>query len=325
MKSTSIKMSTSEKMSLKVARNTEETKYEELQRSMDETIFDSNPHPVSKRINKEKGKTFQYFVKDRAFQNYLKSYTIECDVERNVDIAFDIYKTQVGKILGKEFKNLKGLEVKIGVKVSYSKAQNHNITEFDIWHQSQIHRILDQTTIKETLHTLMHEVKTKVLNNEVTGGAVEDMVGAAPHRISDAIFRNLDQLDVHVLGYQPLVGGTYIKTPEKLVKSKAIRNIKNTDEKCFLWSILAKFHPADHNHYTRVSNYKPFESELDMNAIDYPVKIDTNTYKNFERQNEKIILNVFDCDGKEIHPLYISSKLKTVETTEVDLVIMHDK
>jgi hypothetical protein len=45
----------------------------------------------------------------------------------------------------------------------------------------------------------------------------------------------------------------------------------------------------------------------------------------FERQNKKIILNIYDCDDKEIYPLYISKRSKTEETTEVDLIIFHDK
>ena len=73
------------------------------------------------------------------------------------------------------------------------------------------------------------------------------------------------------------------------------------------------------------TKYEPYEFELDMTGIDYPVKIETNTYNKFERQNEKIILNIFDCDDKEIYPLYISKKTKTVETTEVDLLLFHDK
>ena len=83
--------------------------------------------------------------------------------------------------------------------------------------------------------------------------------------------------------------------------------------------------PAEHKHLSRVSKYKPHESELNMTDIDDPVKIWTNTYKKFERPNEKIILIVFDCDNKKIFPLYISKKSKTIETTEVDLLIIHDK
>ena len=58
-----------------------------------------------------------------------------------------------------------------------------------------------------------------------------------------------------------------------------------------------------------------------MKGIDYPVKIDDNTYNKIEIQNEKIILNVFDCDNKYIYPLYISKRLQTSDTIEIDLII----
>ena len=50
------------------------------------------------------------------------------------------------------------------------------------------------------------------------------------------------------------------------------------------WSILAKlFPPERNNHTTRVSNYTPYESHLNMNGIEYPVKI--QDIPTFETQN----------------------------------------
>ena len=49
-------------------------------------------------------------------------------------------------------------------------------------------------------------------------------------------------------------------------------NVKNDDNKCFMWSIIAQLHPADHKHADRVSNYTLYEKELNMTNIEYPVK-----------------------------------------------------
>ena len=94
---------------------------------------------------------------------------------------------------------------------------------------------MDPSTFREHIHALIHEVKEIVLNNWVTGRAHGDMVGAAPYRVSGAIFHHLEQLSIHVMEYNPLIGGSYIKSPNKLTRSKAIRNTQNTDEK---WKIL---------------------------------------------------------------------------------------
>ena len=65
-------------------------------------------------------------------------------------------------------------------------------------------------------------------------------------------------------------------------------NIQNKDQKCFIWSILAKIYPPEKtNHSTRVSNYTPFVSYLNMNGTEYPVKI--KDMSKFETQNSYYI------------------------------------
>ena len=77
----------------------EEIRYEESKRSMNKTLFDSSPHPVSKRIKEEKGKNIKSFVKDEAFKGYMKYHTINSEKNENdVDMVFDICKTQLGTI-----------------------------------------------------------------------------------------------------------------------------------------------------------------------------------------------------------------------------------
>ena len=60
----------------------------------------------------EKGKKIKSEVKYRAFKGYMKSFTINND-KNDVDIAFDICKTQLVKILGNFFLKLKDLRFEI--------------------------------------------------------------------------------------------------------------------------------------------------------------------------------------------------------------------
>ena len=48
-------------------------------------------------------------------------------------------------------------------------------------------------------------------------------------------------LDLTIAQYTPVKGSSYIPLPSKLKTKKAIINIKNSDNKCFMWSVLA-FH-----------------------------------------------------------------------------------
>ena len=107
--------------------------------------------------------------------------------------------------------------------------------------------------------------------------------------------------------YTPLQGSTYIKLPKKLEDKKAILNIQNDDEKCFLWSVLAALHPVHlKGQPRRVHHYKSFEQELNVNGIPFPTKVSEIT--KFERQNQNISINVFGYEEKELFPLYITKE-----------------
>ena len=51
-------------------------------------------------------------------------------------------------------------------------------------------------------------------------------------------FVKIINLQLHTIRYTPLRGSSYIKLPKFLEDKKAIVNMKNDDEKCFLWCVL---------------------------------------------------------------------------------------
>lgn len=79
-------------------------------------------------------------------------------------------------------------------------------------------------------------------------------------------------MEVHTLQYHPIGASSYIDMPKTLKDAHAIINIQNSDQKCFLWSVLARLHPRISN-AQRVSNYLEYEDELDMDGISYPVRL----------------------------------------------------
>jgi hypothetical protein len=89
--------------------------------------------------------------------------------------------------------------------------------------------------------------------------------------------------------YNPLKCSSYIPLPKKLKTKKAIINVKNTHNKCFMWSILAALHPTA-QHVDRQPNYIQFENVLDFSGIKFRVTIDK--IGKFESQND-ISVNVF--------------------------------
>ena len=68
---------------------------------------------------------------------------------------------------------------------------------------------------------------------------------------SDVRFHSIIESELHTVGYKPLKGGTYVPLPKALVNKKAIINIRNKDNKCFLWCVLRALNPKE-NHPERV-------------------------------------------------------------------------
>ena len=60
------------------------------------------------------------------------------------------------------------------------------------------------------------------------------------------------QSELHTVRYMPLRGETWIPLPKELANKNAIINMKNKDNKCFLWCVLRAFNPKD-DHPGRVA------------------------------------------------------------------------
>ena len=85
-------------------------------------------------------------------------------------------------------------------------------------------------------------------------------------------FKEVVQLEIHIVEYNPTKGSSYIPLPDWISNKKAIVNIENKDEKCFLWCILRYLHPRDKND-TRLTDLKKYENSLNTKGITFPMKL----------------------------------------------------
>ncbi|GBO13510.1 hypothetical protein AVEN_265542-1 [Araneus ventricosus] len=76
-------------------------------------------------------------------------------------------------------------------------------------------------------------------------------------------------MELKTTTHHPLAPSSYIPLPSKLAAKKAVVNIKNTDQKCFIWSVLAALHPVRQN-AERVSHYTSMEQELWLGKVTCP-------------------------------------------------------
>ena len=123
------------------------------------------------------------------------------------------------------------------------------------------------------------------------------------HESSGWTIKHVESLQVHTVDYTPLRASSYIPLPETLNKSRSILNIKNEDNKCFLYCVLAKLHP----HVAvpdQASSYQDYEKNLNLSGLTFPMTL--SHIDKFERQNRHLSINVFGFEASEIIPLRIT-------------------
>ena len=101
--------------------------------------------------------------------------------------------------------------------------------------------------------------------------------------------------------YNPLRGETHIPLPEELKNKNDIINMKNKDNKCFLWYVLRALNPKKNNPQRLDEELMGKENTLNIEGIDYPVSL--KDLNKFEKQNRTISITVLGYEGKSVYPL----------------------
>ena len=96
-----------------------------------------------------------------------------------------------------------------------------------------------------------------------------------------------------------------IPLPKELADKKAIINMKNKDNECFVWSVKRALNPTN-NHPERIDKeLMEKEDDLNMEGIECPVSL--KYISKFEKQNPEISITVLGFNEKDkVHPLRVS-------------------
>ena len=127
-------------------------------------------------------------------------------------------------------------------------------------------------------------------------GTVEERMATFMQAGSRWILSRNHAVVLEMVDYQPLGGSSYIELPKDIYDTKAIVNVKNQDQECFKWSVLAALHPTLKN-AERVSKYHEYKDELIFDGINFPLTIDQ--IPKFEKQNPGFSVTVIGIDKPE--------------------------
>ena len=132
------------------------------------------------------------------------------------------------------------------------------------------------------------------------------------------VIKDIIRLDTTILEFDPLRASTYIPLPKEVSDKKAVINIKNDDEKCFLWAVIAAMYPVD-NHVERLSKYIQHANKFNVDGITFPMPI--NQIKTFEEKND-LSISVYEYDSKKkvIEPIKVSQRILTGDGKSKDAV-----
>ena len=98
-------------------------------------------------------------------------------------------------------------------------------------------------------------------------------------------------LEIYKVNY--IQASSWVELPEKYKNNKSIINIKNDDQFCFLWCILAHLFPVE-DHKNRTSSYSMHTNKLILNGLEFPMKVkDIPKFENLNNLN----VNVFELTG----------------------------
>ena len=99
--------------------------------------------------------------------------------------------------------------------------------------------------------------------------------------------KSVNRLEINAVAYTPLRGKSYIPLPAELVAKKAIVNMKNEDNQCFKWCVMRALNPVE-NHPEKIAKELRKQAEqLNWRGIEFPVAVDENATRRFERNNQR--------------------------------------
>ena len=262
---------------------------------------------LKKKINKaeeEEKRLFKPIKGKEAFNGYALNYVIEGNPFYGPVDFLKAAKPPMVNIMN----NNRKTKVKLDFIVTMERVQldpngfKYPRKEFK-FHSIGKKIITEATDTVEIYHEMISEILEAMLKAEQAEG-------------SGWVFMEVIRLILKIDKWDPLKASSYIDLPDELKNKKAIINMKNEDNKCFLWCVLRALNPSKDKHPSRIDkDLKSKENTLNMEGIAYPVNL--KDIKRFEKQNLEISVSVlgYSKDNK-IYPLRISEYTKAKKEKE---------
>ena len=252
-----------------------------------------------KKATEEKDRIFTPILEASAFKNYTNQYVMYNTKANYEPIEFLAYaKPAILNI----FKSNQNIKTMLYLHCLMQNIQSTTPVEF-AFHSKDLKLVLEGTDISELYNGMADEIEEEIQKVENAEG-------------SGYTFVKVIKLVLHVTKWQPLYGSSYIPLDPYLANKKAIINMKNEDDKCFMWCVLRALYPKDKNSERIDKDLKSKQDIINMKGICYPVSL--NGIKRFEELNPNISISVLGYNKGGVLPLQISKHTEC----EYDIVLL---
>ena len=270
-------------------------------------ITPSRLKKLSKQLNKkikkaieEEKRLFTPVEGESAFDKYTTQYVINGSPDYDTTTFLTAAKPFMIDIMDKN----RNIKAKLFLNCTMKREDPDGFTKIKkfAFHSVGQKVITENTDLHEIYDEMFKEIEEEVQKVEHADG-------------SGWVFVEVENLTLHTNIWDPIKASSYIDLPKELKNKNAIINMKNEDNKCFLWCVLRALNPKNKNAERIDKDLKSKENTLNMEGIAYPV--DSKGIKRFEKQNPDISISVLGYSKDErIYPLDISKYTKAKKENE---------
>ena len=243
-----------------------------------------------KKAKEEQDRIFTPIREASAFRNYTNQYVIYNTI---FNYGATEFLTDAKPAITNIFNSNRNIKTILYLYVLMT--QGERMEEF-AFHSKGLKLILMETDENEIYDEMVEEIE-------------EEMQKAIAAVGSGWRFKKVIKLVLHTTRWEPLYGSSYMPLDPYLANKKALINMQNEDEKCFMWSVLRALYPKDTNPQRIDKDLKSKQNTINMDGIRYPVNF--RAIDRFEIQNPNISISVVGYNKDDlVHPLKASKYTK---------------
>jgi len=279
----------------------------ERELAAEEKHFEQSVKPKMKKIvyNMKKILYPEAVKADHAFLGARQSYSIK-PTERNMYSYSNFLqnsKRELIRVLQEKVTEMRGLKFKLSYLGNFHRGTLLRVTpKMSKNFRSGVHEVVSQHDINDALKNAINDIGEEI-NTFIQHG-------------SGWIFHSNIKIDINIYRYNPIRGSSYIPLPSIIANKKACINVKNNNDKCFLYSVIASQHNSKTAHRERQSIHEKYVPLYERWKHEYPMKL--SQVPKFEQQF-KLSINIYGYEIKfdqesqsqtvSFYPLYITPNI----------------